>query len=135
MTDNTNKSNFLINAFLIGLRMYADKENYEKLEMIGRMVLDDEYIKKCDYHFIGKKESLDCVVKDIYGSSSKHSMKTDFNNSSQTNIEKMTDVCYKFGEFIMKMRFYSKPVKDIYFTVDVFTPDGPTAHRKKAHKK
>ena len=135
MFNSIERNDLLTDMFLTGLRIYVGDENYRKIEMTGRMVLDDDYIKKCDYHFIGKSESLDCVVKDIYGTTSKHSMKTDFNNSIQKNIEKKTDVCYKFGEFMMKIRFYSRPHNGTYFTVDVLTPNGPTISGKKARKK
>jgi hypothetical protein len=118
-----------INLLLAGLRLYVGEEDYKKLEMFGRMAFEEDYLMKCDYHFTGKRETIDCVIEDNYGTTSKFSRKTDSAASARAGKNESTNVFYVLGNFTMKIRTYSKPHKGVYFKIDVFTKEGPALKR------
>ena len=135
MSNNSGLNNPALTLFLAGLRLYVGEKDYKKMEMIVRMTFEEDYLMKCDYHFTGKKESIDCVIEDNHGNATNFTRRTDSDASLRLGRNGSTDVSYDLSDFTIKIRTYKKPYKGAYFKMDVFTKEGPTLKRKEVKGK
>jgi hypothetical protein len=126
MNSNENNKNTiaeyksLINLGLLFLKLKLTTKEYGRIEMIAKMLSDDEYFKKCKVSIIGKKKGLDLLILNENGDKLEEKLAS-YNHSTISIVEsEKLECCYTMNDSELKITHYPKGNKGTYFKIEIY---------------
>lgn len=126
MSDSQNTNNPIYNLGLLFLKNSVGKENYEKIEVVSKLLSDEEYGDNCYVALLAKKESLECIVVNPEGKERKASKTINIQEHSVPELKEKIELSYVVDGRIFNLSYDPKCTDGVYFKMELL----PKAEQK-----
>jgi hypothetical protein len=104
---------------LLLLKSLTGKESYEKIEVVKKLLSDEDYGDNCYVAILGKKEGLECIIVDSEGKEHKASKPIKIKENSTIDLKEKISISYIIDGRTLNLSYNSECTDGVYFKMEL----------------